>query len=252
MDSYLIIGILFTGLMFGSFLSVIVSRLDQKDGLFLGRSECPSCSVKLRWYDLFPIFSFLALKGKCRYCGEKISWLYPVMELTVAGSFLSYCGINGQCLSLVGFHWLIVIFFLLALLFFDYAHFILPDKLIATVFSFTFLYYLVFNTELIGNGLWTGLSLGGLFGILFLVSRGEWMGFGDVKLAFLIGFILGYPIGALAIIVAIWSGALWGLGMIALGRADLKTPLPFGTFMSAAAILLIIFREYVEYFSSIL
>lgn len=251
MDGYLI-AILFIGLIFGSFLSVIVSRLDQKSGLFFGRSECPNCLAKLKWYDLFPVFSFLVLKGKCRYCGDNISWLYPVMELAVASSFLLYCGVNGQCFNLAGAYWLIIIFFLLTLTFFDYVHFILPDKLILTVFSFSLLYHLIFTSESIKNGLLTGLALGGFFVILFMCSRGEWMGFGDVKLAFLIGFVLGYPMALWAIIAATWSGALWGLGMMAVGRASLKTPLPFGTFMSATTILLIIFKKYVEYFSPIL
>src|SRR3989344_555489 len=164
MDGYFLI-VTFIGLIFGSFLSVIVSRLDRKSGLFLGRSECPDCLAKLKWYDLFPILSFLALKGKCRYCGHTISWLYPVMELSVAGSFLLYCGINGQCFSLLGFYWLVIIFLFLALTFFDYIHFILPDKLILTAFSFTFLCYLVFNPDFIRNGLLTGLVLGGFFAI---------------------------------------------------------------------------------------
>ena len=239
------------GLILGSFLSVIVSRLDQKRGIFLGRSECPDCLTKLKWYDLFPVFSFLFLRGKCHYCGRHISWLYPIMEFTVAGSFLSYCAISSQCFSLAGFYWLFVIFILLALLFFDYVHYILPDKLILIALVAVLIYNLVFNSHLIINGLLTGLALGGFFGIIFVVSRGEWIGFGDVKLAFLVGFILGYPAAIFAITVATWSGALWGLGMIATGKANLKTQLPFGTFICGSAIIFIIFNEiisnYVQY-----
>ena len=243
--------VIFYGLILGSFLSVIISRLDQKSGLWMGRSECPNCLTKLRWYDLFPILSFMFLKGKCRYCDNHISWLYPIMELSVAGSFLLYYIFNGQSVGAENLYWLFIIFVLLILFFFDYVHFILPDKLILTAFLATVLYNFAFNKNFSASGLFMGLALAGFFSIIFIVSKGEWMGLGDVKLAFLIGFIFGYPIAILSIITATWLGALLGLGMMAVGRASLKTELPFGTFISGAAIIFIIFNEvinrYVQY-----
>lgn len=238
------------GLAFGSFLTVIVFRPDGK-GILLGRSECRKCTVSLRWYDLFPIFSFLMLKGRCRYCGDKISFLYLIIELATLSAFVPYCWLNGPCFGMEGIYWLGIIFIFLALSFFDYLYYILPDRIIGAGFIGALLYRLL-SSGGFSEGILTGLALAGFFCILFVMSRGEWIGFGDVKLAGFIGFILGFPLAIWSILVATWIGALWGIGLLVTKKANLKTPLPFGTFMSAITILLIIFKKYVEYFSPIL
>ena len=79
------------------------------------------------------------------------------------------------------------------------------------------------------------------------MSHGEWIGFGDVKLAFLVGFVLGYPLALFSIVSAVWIGAIWGMAMMARGKANLKTALPFGSFISAMAILALIFKDYVNF-----
>lgn len=239
------------GLAFGSFLSVIIFRPDGK-GVLLGRSECRKCLAGLKWYDLFPIFSFLALRGRCRYCGDKISFMYLIMELVTLSTFVPYCWFNGPCLGIESIYWLGMIFILLALSFFDYLYYILPDKIIGLGFLGTFLYKLLSGDGGFSGGVLTGLALAGFFCIIFIVSRGEWMGFGDVKLAGFIGFTLGFPLAVWSIMVAVWIGAFWGMGLLILKKASLKTPLPFGTFMSATAVLLIIFQKYVQYYSPIL
>lgn len=239
------------GLVLGSFLSVIIFRPDGR-GILFGRSECRKCLIRLKWYDLFPIFSFLMLKGRCRYCGHKISFLYLVIELATLSAFVPYCWLNGPCLDIESIYWLGMILIFLALSFFDYLHYILPDRIIGIGFLTAILYGLSFSRDGFSEGVLTGLALAGFFCIIFIVSRGEWMGFGDVKLAGLIGFVLGFPLAAWSILVATWIGALWGMGLLVTKKANLKTPLPFGTFMSAVAILLIIFKQYVEYFNPIL
>lgn len=239
--------ILFLGLCFGSFLSVIVFRLDNKGGIMFGRSECPGCLTRLKWYDLIPLVSFFYLGGKCRYCKKKVSIIYPIMELATAGAFVSYSFFNGF-FYLSNFYELAVIFVLLALLFSDYIFYILPDKLIIAGLLMSITYILFFNFSVIANGLITGLALSSFFATLYIISRGVWLGFGDVKLAFLIGFILGYPLGLWSIIISVWAGALWGIGLIIVNRANLKTSLPFGSFMAGVAILFIILKKYAFWF----
>jgi len=228
-------------------MSVIVFRLDVKEGIVSGRSECRKCFAKLKWHDLIPVFSFIWLKGKCRYCKDKISFIYPVMEMAVAGSFVLYSLVNGPFISSELIYGLIIIFIFLILTFFDYLFYILPDKIILTGLGTAFLYTSIFHREIILNGLFTGLGLAGFFGIIFLVSHGEWIGFGDVKLAFLVGFVLGYPLALFSIVSAVWIGAIWGMAMMARGKANLKTALPFGSFISAMAILALIFKDYVNF-----
>ena len=239
------------GLVFGSFLSVILFRPDGR-GVLFGRSECRKCLVRLKWYDLFPIFSFLVLKGKCRYCGNKISFLYFIMELVTLSAFVPYCWLNGPCFGVDSIYWLGTIFIFLALSFYDFLYYILPDRIIGVGFLGALLFHLFYSSDWFLGGIVTGLALAGFFCIIFVVSRGEWIGFGDVKLAGFIGFVLGFPLAVWSILVAIWIGAFWGMGLVAIKNANLKTPLPFGTFMSATAILLIIFKKYVEYFIPIL
>lgn len=254
------------GLVFGSFMSVIVFRLDaesrtdksdlsgarMKGGIVFGRSECRKCMAKLKWHDLIPIFSFLWLRGKCRYCKDKIDFIYPLMELAVAGSFVLYSLVNGLSISVELIYWLAIIFIFLILIFFDYLFYILPDKIILAGIGISLLYMIFFHRELILNSLFTGFGLAAFFGIIFLVSHGEWIGFGDVKLAFLTGFVLGYPLALLATIAAVWAGAIWGLALMARGKANLKTALPFGSFLSAVTILFIIFNDKTSFIFELL
>ncbi len=244
MESLYLIYIIGLGLIFGSFLSVIVFRLDQKSGIFMGRSECPKCLTQLKWYDLFPLFSFLYLGGKCRACKVKIAVIYPIMELAVAASFGSYCFLNGPCIASVNLYQLIIIFILLTLLFYDYIYFILPDKLIIIGSVISLLYISIFTPGMLKSGLITGLALGSFFAILYIASGGKWLGFGDAKLAFLIGLVMGFPLGLWAILISIWAGAIWGGLLMLFNKANLKTPLPFGSFMAGVTIILIIIQKY--------
>lgn len=245
-----LIFVAFIGLAFGSFLTVIIFRPNGK-GILLGRSECRKCLTRLKWYDLFPIFSFLMLRGRCRHCGHKITFLYLVIELATLSAFVPYCWLNGPCLGIESVYWLGMILILTALSFFDYLYYILPDRIIGVGFVGALLYRLLSGGGF-SEGILTGLALASFFCIIFIISRGEWMGFGDVKLVGFIGFVLGFPLAIWSILIATWIGALWGIGLLVTKKANLKTPLPFGTFMSATTILLVIFKKYVEYFNPIL
>lgn len=226
-------------------MSVLVARLDKKEGIIAGHSECPGCLTGLKWYDLVPLFSFIAVRGKCRYCKNPISKIYPAMEISVAGSFFLYFWIKGfSAISPFAFYDLAIIFILLILTFFDYLYYILPDKIIFSGIGLAVIYkFLFFRADLLSS-LYTGLGLASFFAIIFLVSKGEWMGFGDVKLALFIGLILGFPFGMLSIIGSVWAGAIWGLAMMAIKRGNLKTALPFGSFICVMAILFIIFNDF--------
>ncbi|OGN01398.1 MAG: hypothetical protein A3B91_03590 [Candidatus Yanofskybacteria bacterium RIFCSPHIGHO2_02_FULL_41_29] len=243
MDYIYVFSTLATGLILGSFMSVLVFRLDVRSGIISGRSECPRCLTRLKWYDLVPLLSFIYLGAKCRYCKNKISAVYPAMELATAGVFVTYSFLNGYS-SLNSFYELAIIFILLALLFSDYIFYILPDKLIIAGFLISLAYFLLFKFEIVGSSLITGLVLSATFAILNIVSGGRWMGLGDAKLAFFIGFVLSYPSGVWAILISIWIGAIWGIVLVLLKRANLKTHLPFGSFMAAVAVLLIIFQKH--------
>jgi leader peptidase (prepilin peptidase)/N-methyltransferase len=241
---YFFIG--FLGLCMGSFLSVIVSRLDRKGGILMGRSECPDCHKILAWYDLIPVLSYVLLRGRCRYCSSRISIVYPLFELTSSLVFISYFLVNGLNLGIEDIYYLSLLVLLTSLIFFDALYLILPDKIVIPMALLAILYDIFFRRVELLNLLLSAFLFSLVFAIIYLISKGRAMGFGDVKLALALGLIFGYPVGFFSIIIAVWAAALWGLALVVTGKANLKTALPFGSYLSASAIFFIICGKIIE------
>lgn len=245
------------GLILGSFLSVLLERLPAgrqawgpAHGIISGRSECPDCHHVLAWYDLVPLASWAFLAGRCRYCGARISALYPALELAMAAVF-------GLYVLRYGFPsaWqagdLVILFGLVALFFFDLRHRILPDVITLPLIVFVLVRLFTMRPDLLANALATGTLLAALCGLLYLLSHGRAIGLGDVKLAFLIGALSGYPLAVGVTLLAIWAGALAGVGLMLAGRATMKTALPFGSFWTAAAVASVIWVGKVSFLSGL-
>jgi leader peptidase (prepilin peptidase)/N-methyltransferase len=237
--------IILFGLILGSFLNVIILRLDKKPGILTGRSECPKCLSVLKWYDLIPVLSFILLRGKCRYCNKTISPIYPVVELAVALTFFIFIYFNPSISILATGYYLIILYFLIGIFFFDFLYYEIPDKIVFPLIAFVIIYNLLTDRGVLLNASVTGLVMAGLFAILFVASKGQWVGFGDAKLSLLIGLVMPYPMGPVALIISIWVAAFWGMAMIALKRANMKTELPFGTFLTAVSAVFIIFYPFI-------
>lgn len=212
----------------------------------MGRSECPKCGNELKWHDLIPILSFVLLRGRCRYCHKRISKAYPLIELATGLSFSILFLKIGLPFDLQTAYAFIMTFFLLALVFFDFRYYILPDKIVIPLIVVTLCIDLLLKRPQLINLLTSGLLLGGLFAILHIVSKGEWVGLGDAKLLLLIGLYFGYPSSFLITVLSIWSAALIGLFLIILKRANLKSELPFGVFLSIFSIVFIIFQNEIQ------
>ena len=242
---YLLIFIL--GLSVGSFLNVVICRLETKETIVSGRSYCPKCKAVLKWYDLIPVLSFLLQRRRCRYCNMKISWQYPMVEISTGVIFLlifnfsAYSGpvLNWQFFNLV--YYFIIVSFLIIIFVYDLKHYIIPDRIIypaiiiAGIFNFQFL---IFNQFSIFNfSILSALGASSFFLSLVLVSKGKWMGLGDVKLAFLMGLILGWPNILLALFLSFFSGAVIGVGLIIFGKKGFKSQIPFGPFLAGSTIL---------------
>lgn len=237
------------GLSLGSFLSVVIIRLSkQEKGIVSGRSRCPNCNHQLAWYDLIPLLSYLLVRGSCRYCNKKISIVYPVIELSTAVALVLYFYHLNYTFNFSTVSQVIFLLIFISIIFSDFLYFIIPDEIIIPAIGLALLYGIFFKRGELPSLLITGLVLGGIFAIIFIVSHGKWVGFGDVKLLMLIGLLFGYPLGFLVLLISIWLGALWGIGLMVLKRATMKTALPFGIFLSIVSIIFIILKNEIQLF----
>ena len=248
---YLFIFIL--GSVVGSFLNCVIYRLETGQGFVFGRSFCPHCKHFLGWKDLIPILSFLILKGKCRYCQNRISFQYSLVELSTAFLFLLNFYQFWNHITLSGFIDLIFLFiissFLILIFVYDLKHYLIPDKVIHSTIGFTLLYqfFKVWNF-----GHWNlfeiwNLVIGILPSLFFLaiilISKETWMGWGDFKLSILMGLFLGWPKILVALFFAFFSGAIVGLMLIFLKRKTIKSQIPFGPFLVSGTFLAMFFGE---------
>lgn len=238
------------GATIGSFLNVLIDRLPKGEQVVKGRSHCDHCHKKLGFFDLVPLLSFLLLGGRCRYCRKKISFFYPLVEFltgiifvmsfnfynpTTLASIFPASPAGGQLLtSLVVICSLIVIFFT------DLKYYIIPDEMIVVGIIATILHIFVFSyspTNIVSLlncyivALVSGIIAGIFFFLLFLITKGKGMGQGDIKLAFLMGLLLGWPKIILAVYIAFLTGALVGVILILVGKKRFGQIIPFGPFL---------------------
>ena len=221
------------GLLIGSFLNCLIYRLEEGRSFLKGRSFCPRCKHELQWQDLIPIFSFLILRGKCRYCSQKISLQYPLVELATGLLFVSFFIFH------FSFFIFIIACFLIIIFVYDLKYYLIPDKIIYPAIAVTFLYQLfrISDFKLLVNPLLSALPASLFFLTIVLVSRGKWMGVGDIKLAFFIGLFLGWPNILVALFLAFFIGAIIGVGLIVTGKKTLKSEVPFGPFLVAGTFM---------------
>lgn len=219
------------GLAVGSFIAALSWRLPRGISVATGRSKCPKCGKTITWYDNFPLLSYIALAGKCRYCKKKISIRYPLIEAATAAIFaLTYLKLPTVNLL----YFLPIFSIVLAILVIDYEHMIIPDELVfvgliiaLTAFSYSYLF----------AGLLAALFL--LF--LHLATRGRGMGPGDVKLAILLGTVAGPLSTVVWMFLAFVIGALAGIALILGKRVKFGQHISFGPFMIIGFFLTILF-----------
>jgi leader peptidase (prepilin peptidase)/N-methyltransferase len=230
------------GLMIGSFLNCVIWRLYKEESFLIGKSYCPHCHHSLGFWDLFPVLSFVFLKGRCRYCQKNISFQYPLVELATAIIF-SFIYLHLGIISLSFIFWLIIISFLIIIFVFDLKYFIIPDEVIypAIFLSIIWLLYSFFigiatSHEIILTII-SALGASLFFFLIWFFSKGMAMGFGDVKLALLIGLLLGFPNTIVGLFLGFLLGAIIGSIMVFLKKKGFSSEVPFAPFIIAGAII---------------
>jgi leader peptidase (prepilin peptidase)/N-methyltransferase len=225
------------GLIVGSFLNVVIHRLPLGQDIVFRPSHCPRCQAPIPFYLNVPLLGYLVLRGRCLSCRAPISPRYPLVEALTALSF--WLAWERYGLSLHAGAAAVFMSILIALAFIDLQHMILPDELTLGG-SALFLVYAFFHPE-IG---WQEALLSGAGGALFFAAlfyaylklrKTEGLGFGDVKMALLLGLFLGARRLTAAVFLASLSGLLVGLWFIAFKKKDLKLALPFGPFLALGA-----------------
>ncbi len=226
------------GLLIGSFLNVCIYRLPRDLSIVWPASRCTTCGRELSWYENIPVFSYVALRARCRSCGERISPMYPVIEIVTALIFagaLAWYGLTPLFAARLVFACAMLV---LAII--DLQHQILPNEITLPGIAIG-LVASIFLEPGVRDAL-IGAVAGA--GILWLIAwtyerlrHQEGLGFGDVKMLAMIGAFLGWPSMLLTLVIASFLGSVVGVSLIASGRGELGSKLPFGTFLAAAAIV---------------
>lgn len=243
------------GIVFGSFLNVVIFRFNTNRS-FGGRSGCMTCQKELCWYELIPLISFFALKGRCRSCKTKISIQYPIVEL-ISGIIFSALFLKFQDLfylntfvfSISYAYYATMFSVLLIIAVYDLKHKLIPDILVF-IFGIVAFIGLFFFTN---YGFYphipslleflSGIFLALPFALLWLVSKGTWMGLGDAKLALGLGWLLGFSRLLSGAVVAFWSGAIVGIILVIFSKKHgMKSEIPFAPFLVFGIIIAFLFE----------
>jgi prepilin signal peptidase PulO-like enzyme (type II secretory pathway) len=260
------------GLVFGSFVNAAVWRIytqeevhhskrrkhflhDADLSIITGRSICTHCGHTLSLWDLIPVFSYVFLGGKCRYCHEAIEDT-PLAEVVTAILFVvSYIWwpyvLNGSGLTLgwmLFWCWLLFIIGFVILALYDIRWMLLPDRVVFPLIGLGIVQTLLV-ASVYGQGLeaiidagWGVAVIAGLFYALYAISKHRWIGFGDVKLAIVLGLLVGGPLSSLLLIfMASVLGSLAAVPLLLRGKSFAKTHIPFGPFLLLAAIIVVLF-----------
>ena len=252
------------GLIIGSFLNVVIYRYHTGKSLN-GHSHCLSCGVPLKWYELFPLVSYLSLRGRCNTCGCTIPARYFIVEIVTAAAFLlTFLAMSFTLLWGVA---VVLVAVLIVISVYDIHHMVIPDELTLTLCVLGILYYVALY-----SGQWdmsvfllhvaSGIGAFAFYGGLWLVSKGRWIGFGDAKLAIPLGFMLGVPSVLSFIVFSFWIGAVVSIALLVFPAfllmvrkcyttgsivkmkksLTMKSEVPFAPFMIAAFLVVLVYQ----------
>ena len=226
------------GAVVGSFLNVCIFRLPAEASIVKPRSQCPYCHHPIRNRDNIPVISFIVLRGKCRDCGGKISWRYPLVELITAVLALLLFLKFGLTLNFLIFFIFTAV--LIVITFIDLDHQIIPDILtlpgipifcLAAIFLLKIPWLEALLGLLIGGGIFFTIAF-----VYELISKREGMGGGDIKLLAMIGGFFGWKSLIFVLLFSSFSGAIIGITAMLIKKQDMKYAVPFGPFLAAAAV----------------
>lgn len=234
MTPYFVFCATIIGFLLGSFLNVLIPRLHfEEKGIWTGRSRCPQCKTILKFMDLIPVVSYLLQKRKCRYCENQISAWYPLVEATgglTFGALALYAGNPIEWIWLAGFF-----FILLFIFFYDLRYKEIHDLIMLPGIAFAFIAAFLIGNPL--DSLWGALLGGGFFLLQWLISRGRWVGSGDIRIGAFMGAMLGLGPTAVGLILSYFVGSFISIILLLTGKVNRKSTLPLGPFLVIGTVL---------------
>ncbi len=224
------------GLCFGSFSNALTWRVATGRGIG-GRSMCPHCKKTLMARDLIPVVSFLVLRGRCRTCHKKISWQYPIVEVVTALSF-ALIAIQPIAVPQIMIEWVIAAV-LMSLFVIDLRYGILPDVLtIPAIIGVIGIRVLLGDWSTVGVDMLLGGLVGfSFFGLQWVLSKGKWIGDGDIRFGVLMGVLLGFPTVFLALMMSYSIGAMVAIGLLTAHKRQWGSRIALGPFLVVGTVI---------------
>lgn len=248
MEIFISIYTFIIGIIFGSFFNVCIYRIPEKQSISNPPSHCPNCNTRLKPMDLVPIFSYLLSGRKCRYCKEKISSRYAIVELLTGILFLIV--FNKFYLDISTVYYLVLTSILIIITFIDIDHYIIPDGLLIIGSIFAIVFNIIFKIITIKESLLGAIICGGgVLAIVYLIEfivKKEVMGGGDIKLFAMIGLFLGIKNSLLSALISVYVGAVFGIIMITyskIKKSEFNSMIPYGPFISIATFIVMLYGD---------
>jgi leader peptidase (prepilin peptidase) / N-methyltransferase len=235
------------GICIGSFLNVVIDRLPSGESIAKGRSYCDHCKKSLRFYELLPVVSWIFLRGRCLRCKKALSIQYPLIEIITGLGFVFiwhtlFPSIFLSCISLIIFSLFLIVLVV------DLKYELISDIHMVLVFISTLVFHILSLPSLMSviPYVLSGLGASLMFFLFWAFSKGKAMGFGDVELAFVLGFLAGFPAIVYGLYIAFLTGATLGVILIVSGNKTLKSHVPFGPFLIAGTGIAMLYSVQIQ------
>lgn len=229
------------GLILGSFLNVCIYRIPRGESIAYPPSHCTNCDNKIKWYDLIPVVSYIFLRGKCRYCKEKISLRYPLIELITGVIFLALYIDYGLSFNFYKFLCLSALLIVIGMIDLDTTDVYFSTTLSGIIFGIVFIIYGYFLGYSPWNYLSGGALSGGIIALIIFITKG--MGWGDFEICLMSGLFLGFKFSILMLFLSFVLGGIIAIMLIILGIKSRKDYIPFGQFIALGTIITCIYGD---------
>ena len=236
------------GLSLGSFINVCAYRVPRKISVLSLRSFCPSCNHSLAWYELIPVVGYVIIRGRCRYCKERISSSYPLIEIISAGIIVALLLKYSLTLEFALSSIFCLLMLLIAII--DWKHLIIPNQIVIAGFIIGLALKVLISNQIFVNAIISSVGSLVVVTIILLLSnlffKKETMGWGDVKLAGVIGLFLGIQNFLIVVWLAALGGSVYGIWLMRKQVKQRESKLPFGSFLAIAACVVLYFQETIS------